>query len=203
MFQGLEENTLVASLCHLLERVWAHGRLEKQGKSALWSHLISYREDLRGTNTSAGKLLSTESAPTSPTHPLSLRTPNSRQWVRNNHTKHPPDMIMKRNTSLNQLLLDNYPNQPFGELLSPSSNGLSIDDSSVLDDMRHVERMQEIRTEIGYARAFLRLSLEKKILSRHLTELLSNNNLLRKLYKRYCTVFISFCILDTTFCVIL
>ncbi|KAF2353108.1 DENN domain [Trinorchestia longiramus] len=41
---GVEENTLVASLCHLLERVWAHGLQTKQGKSALWSHLLSYRE---------------------------------------------------------------------------------------------------------------------------------------------------------------
>lgn len=27
---GLEENTLVASFCDLLERVWAHGLLKKQ-----------------------------------------------------------------------------------------------------------------------------------------------------------------------------
>lgn len=27
---GLEENTLVASFCDLLERIWAHGSLNKQ-----------------------------------------------------------------------------------------------------------------------------------------------------------------------------
>ena len=40
----VEENTLVASLCDLLERVWSHGLQNKQGKSALWSHLIMYQE---------------------------------------------------------------------------------------------------------------------------------------------------------------
>lgn len=57
---GVEENTLVASFCDLLERVWSHGlnkkqvRLEEskdnrilafiilmQGKSSLWTHLLS------------------------------------------------------------------------------------------------------------------------------------------------------------------
>lgn len=40
----VEENTLVASLCDLLERVWSHGLQNKQGKSALWSHLAMYQE---------------------------------------------------------------------------------------------------------------------------------------------------------------
>uniref|UniRef100_M0R5A9 DENN domain containing 5B n=1 Tax=Rattus norvegicus TaxID=10116 RepID=M0R5A9_RAT len=41
---GLEENTLIASLCDLLERIWSHGLLVKQGKSALWSHLIQFQD---------------------------------------------------------------------------------------------------------------------------------------------------------------
>ncbi|KAG0727721.1 DENN domain-containing protein 5A [Chionoecetes opilio] len=41
---GVEENTLIASLCDLLERVWAHGLQSKQGKSALWSHLLNFQE---------------------------------------------------------------------------------------------------------------------------------------------------------------
>ena len=40
----VEENTLVASLCDLLERVWSHGLQNKQGKSALWSHLTMFQE---------------------------------------------------------------------------------------------------------------------------------------------------------------
>lgn len=41
---GVEENTMIASLCDLLEKVWSHGLTNKQGKSALWSHLHSYLE---------------------------------------------------------------------------------------------------------------------------------------------------------------
>lgn len=41
---GVEENTMIASLCDLIEKVWSHGLTNKQGKSALWSHLQSYLE---------------------------------------------------------------------------------------------------------------------------------------------------------------
>lgn len=49
---GVEENTLIASLCDLLEKIWSHGLQNKQGKSALWSHLQSYLEIQECTNTS-------------------------------------------------------------------------------------------------------------------------------------------------------
>ena len=39
--------------------------------------------------------------------------------------------------------------------------------------------MTEIKTDVGYARAFVRLALEKKVLSKHLKELMSNADLLR------------------------
>uniref|UniRef100_A0AAQ5XZT8 DENN domain containing 5B n=1 Tax=Amphiprion ocellaris TaxID=80972 RepID=A0AAQ5XZT8_AMPOC len=40
---GLQENTLIHGLCDLLERTWGHGLQMKQGKSALWSHLLHYQ----------------------------------------------------------------------------------------------------------------------------------------------------------------
>lgn len=51
---GIEENTLIASLCDLLEKIWSHGLQTKQGKSALWSHLQAYVElqDARSSNAS-------------------------------------------------------------------------------------------------------------------------------------------------------
>ena len=39
--------------------------------------------------------------------------------------------------------------------------------------------MSELKTEVGRARAFVRLALEKKCLSRYLSELLSNKELIR------------------------
>ena len=42
---GVEENTLVASLCDLLERIWAHGlHVKQKGKSPLWNFLTNYQE---------------------------------------------------------------------------------------------------------------------------------------------------------------
>lgn len=49
---GVEENTLIASLCDLMEKIWSHGLQNKQGKSALWSHLQAYLEIQECTNTS-------------------------------------------------------------------------------------------------------------------------------------------------------
>ncbi|MFT7816704.1 DENN domain-containing protein 5A-like isoform X2 [Arapaima gigas] len=53
---GVEENTLIASLCDLLERIWSHGLQVKQGKSALWSHLLHYQESKEKKDTTPGGL---------------------------------------------------------------------------------------------------------------------------------------------------
>jgi hypothetical protein len=45
--------------------------------------------------------------------------------------------------------------------------------------LSHVMAMEEIKTDVGYARAWVRLALEKKLLSTHLRTLLSNFDLLR------------------------
>uniref|UniRef100_A0A8C1IL45 DENN/MADD domain containing 5B n=1 Tax=Cyprinus carpio TaxID=7962 RepID=A0A8C1IL45_CYPCA len=111
---GLEENTLIASLCDLLERIWSHGLQVKQGKSALWSHLLHYQR-------------------------------------------------------ITLLLL----------IFCLSSS------SFLFRLLRHIQNMGEIKTDVGRARALIRLSLEKKLLSQHLKQLLSNQALTKKLYKRY------------------
>ncbi|XP_038637079.1 DENN domain-containing protein 5B isoform X2 [Scyliorhinus canicula] len=130
---GLEENTLIASLCDLLERIWSHGLLIKQGKSALWSHLLHYqeseekREGMAETPVAAG--------------------PERRR----------------------------------------SESGLNLPTLrvSLIHDMRHVQHMSEIKTDVGRARAWIRLSLEKKVLSQQLKQLMLNQALIKKLYKRY------------------
>uniref|UniRef100_UPI00398F339C DENN domain-containing protein 5B isoform X2 n=1 Tax=Pristiophorus japonicus TaxID=55135 RepID=UPI00398F339C len=130
---GLEENTLIASLCDLLERIWSHGLLIKQGKSALWSHLLHYqeseekREPMAETPVAAG--------------------PERRR----------------------------------------SESGLNLPTLkvSLIHDMRHVQHMSEIKTDVGRARAWIRLSLEKKVLSQQLKQLMFNQGLIKKLYKRY------------------
>lgn len=43
--------------------------------------------------------------------------------------------------------------------------------------LRHIQSMSEIKTDVGRARAWIRLSLEKKVLSQHLKQLLSRQAL--------------------------
>ncbi|KAG8507233.1 DENN domain-containing protein 5A [Galemys pyrenaicus] len=133
---GVEENTLIASLCDLLERIWSHGLQVKQGKSALWSHLLHYQEN-RQRKLTSGSL----------------------------------------NTS--GILLDSERRK------SDASSVMSPLRISLIQDMRHIQNIGEIKTDVGKARAWVRLSMEKKLLSRHLKQLLSDHELTKKLYKRY------------------
>ncbi|XP_058138997.1 DENN domain-containing protein 5B isoform X2 [Dasypus novemcinctus] len=130
---GLEENTLIASLCDLLERIWSHGLQVKQGKSALWSHLIQYQD-------------SEEKQECLAESPVAL-----------------------------------------GPERRKSDSGVMLPTLrvSLTQDMRHIQNVSEIKTDVGRARAWIRLSLEKKLLSQHLKQLLSNQQLTKKLYKRY------------------
>uniref|UniRef100_H9HA33 DENN domain containing 5A n=1 Tax=Nomascus leucogenys TaxID=61853 RepID=H9HA33_NOMLE len=133
---GVEENTLIASLCDLLERIWSHGLQVKQGKSALWSHLLHY-QDNRQRKLTSGSL------------------------------------------STSGILLDSERRKSdAGSLMPP----LRI---SLIQDMRHIQNIGEIKTDVGKARAWVRLSMEKKLLSTHLKQLLSDHELTKKLYKRY------------------
>ncbi|XP_063316585.1 DENN domain-containing protein 5B isoform X7 [Pelmatolapia mariae] len=130
---GLEENTLIASLCDLLERIWSHGLQVKQGKSALWSHLLHYQ---------------------------------AREEMLAQQADSPAPRILERRKSDSSIAM-------------PS---LRV---SLIQDMRHIQSMSEIKTDVGRARAWIRLSLEKKLLSQHLKQLLSRQALTKKLYKRY------------------
>uniref|UniRef100_A0A8B9HJ82 DENN/MADD domain containing 5A n=1 Tax=Astyanax mexicanus TaxID=7994 RepID=A0A8B9HJ82_ASTMX len=105
---GVEENTLIASLCDLLERIWSHGLQVKQVNQQLHIYHIIYA--------------------------LSFR-------------------------------------------LVPG--GLTV------LSLWHIQNISEIKTDVGKARAWVRLSMEKKLLSRHLKQLLSDHELTKKLYKRY------------------
>ncbi|XP_039906482.1 DENN domain-containing protein 5B-like isoform X4 [Simochromis diagramma] len=130
---GLEENTLIASLCDLLERIWSHGLQVKQGKSALWSHLLHYQ---------------------------------AREEMLAQQADSPAPRLLERRKSDSSIAM-------------PS---LRV---SLIQDMRHIQSMSEIKTDVGRARAWIRLSLEKKLLSQHLKQLLSRQALTKKLYKRY------------------
>ncbi|KAM9753576.1 DENN domain-containing protein 5B-like [Menidia menidia] len=129
---GLQENTLIHGLCDLLERTWGHGLQIKQGKSALWSHLLHYQA-------AQGKF----EAP--------AETPGS-------------------NCSEQRTLED-------GAVL--------LRGGSLIQDVRFIQTMSDNLSEVAQARAWIHLALEKKMLSQHLKELLTNQELLRQLYKSH------------------
>lgn len=154
---GVEENTLIASLCDLLERIWSHGLLTKKGKSALWSHMRSFLE-LEEINDS-GK----------PIDPK-LLTPDAAAANSIEAEKEKPAAPTHRRS------------RSKGGAELPVLKALP---RSLTADMKKVKAMTDIKTDVGFARAFVRLALEKKTLSAHLKELLSDADLLRSLYKRY------------------
>ncbi|XP_066150244.1 DENN domain-containing protein 5B [Euwallacea fornicatus] len=56
--------------------------------------------------------------------------------------------------------------------------------NSIFFDITNVQAMPDVKTGIGFARAWVRLALEKKQLSKHLRALLLDQGLLKELYKR-------------------
>uniref|UniRef100_W5M775 DENN domain containing 5A n=1 Tax=Lepisosteus oculatus TaxID=7918 RepID=W5M775_LEPOC len=131
---GVEENTLIASLCDLLERIWSHGLQVKQGKSALMQYIMNLLQILK--------------------KPLCIN--KVKGFIQDTERR-------KSDT---------------GPVMPP----LKV---SLIQDMRHIQNIGEIKTDVGKARAWVRLSMEKKLLSRHLKQLLSDHELTKKLYKRY------------------
>lgn len=51
--------------------------------------------------------------------------------------------------------------------------------TSIAYDLKNVMEMSEIKTDIGCARAFVRLSLERKLLHKHLKTIFNNEHLLQ------------------------
>ncbi|XP_014483403.1 PREDICTED: DENN domain-containing protein 5B isoform X3 [Dinoponera quadriceps] len=188
----VEENTLVASLCDLLERVWSHGLQNKQGKSALWSHLTMYQESEEcndATKSIDPNFLSPAKKSPSRFFGIPDRLVSSLKgksmfeiasYIRNN----------LNDLSNLQLETDVSPTRGTDKHKSPGERKtvgpehLRPLPDSLIFDIRNVQAMTDIKTHIGYARAWVRLALEKKLLSRHLKTLLSDSALLRSQYKR-------------------
>uniref|UniRef100_A0A182RLH5 UDENN domain-containing protein n=1 Tax=Anopheles funestus TaxID=62324 RepID=A0A182RLH5_ANOFN len=154
---GVEENTMIASLCDLLEKVWSHGLISKQGKSALWTHLAAYLEIKDCQNPGKHQMENSYLTPDLSSLAIEPQLP-------------PPSPTRGRSKSRERKSLG-------PEQLRPLPESLEF-------DIRNILAMTDIKTHIGYARAWVRLALEKKVLSRHLRTLLTDAALLRQLYKR-------------------
>uniref|UniRef100_A0A8C4VAM5 DENN domain containing 5A n=1 Tax=Falco tinnunculus TaxID=100819 RepID=A0A8C4VAM5_FALTI len=168
---GVEENTLIASLCDLLERIWSHGLQVKQDRSCT-AFVLEDRASAYSASTQIWAFQTTR-RPT-------LHKGKSALW---SHLLHYLENRQRKTTSgsfsTSGILLDSERRKSD---TSPAMSPLRI---SLIQDMRHIQNISEIKTDVGKARAWVRLSMEKKLLSRHLKQLLSDHELTKKLYKRY------------------
>eukprot|EP00076_Gallus_gallus_P021068 XP_015141957.1 DENN domain-containing protein 5A isoform X5 [Gallus gallus] len=168
---GVEENTLIASLCDLLERIWSHGLQIKQDRSCT-AFVLEDRASVYSASTQIWAFQTTR-RPT-------LHKGKSALW---SHLLHYLENRQRKTTSgsfsTSGILLDSERRK------SDTSPGMSPLRISLVQDMRHIQNISEIKTDVGKARAWVRLSMEKKLLSRHLKQLLSDHELTKKLYKRY------------------
>ncbi|CAF0736302.1 unnamed protein product [Brachionus calyciflorus] len=186
---GIEENMLIASLCDLIERIWGHGLHNKGGKSALWNHLSNYRKLIQYLHPSSHLILDPRNvSPRSSTLPR--KRVNTSLTPDASIQKTSPYLSLTRphNNSTNNLTT--YPNGISNHKRTNSANGeITIKfppiKNDLLADLARIDKLTEVKTEIGMARAFVRLSLEKKLLADHLRQLLSEAELLRALYKKH------------------
>lgn len=114
--------------------------------------------------------------------------------VENRHSqtpspKHNPIRNNGSTSNLNNLIQSQVQNFHHKRAQSVNSHEMQINFSpcvnDLLDDLAYVNKLTEVKTEIGMARAFVRLSLEKKLLADHLRQLLGEAELLRALYKKH------------------
>eukprot|EP00117_Sycon_ciliatum_P015844 scpid14380/ scgid5989/ DENN domain-containing protein 5B; Rab6IP1-like protein len=232
----LEDNSLITSLCELLERVWMHGSVQgkhassTQGKSVMWTHLETYYEERRdlleevcmpaddelfpgskhrasvndGVAAESNSLLSNDGS--SPHHSPSMSSDksvsssSSSSMSRSISSPSISDLasnvklfannLRRERRSLGRLhelpIMDQHVGAHVRLLRARYCSSAPTQPAvGLLDDIRSVKEMAAIKTDIGFARAFVRLSLEKKVLSSHIAELVQDRMMLQSSYREY------------------
>ena len=166
---GGGNNHLIGSLCDLIERVWAHGAFatHQDGTTCcpFWNHLLAFaRLKYLDTKPSVRHEFSDGSN-------LNILSPKP------------------ETTELDMMLVEQSSQNLFGASFNwfkanrfKQINSLARD---LIEDLRTIHTLKDVKTDIGKTRAFIRLSLERKKLSKHLKTLLGDQTLLNGLYKPY------------------
>ncbi|CAF1474184.1 unnamed protein product [Adineta steineri] len=198
---NLEENVLIAGFCDLLERIWSHGLHHRpSGKSALWNHIKCYvkLKNYESAQISHGglpvnytkdenpalvwclmrkQLVNRSVSATRSESPGGHRSHTLPRPQMSQHQPRSSPILSMTNSTLSLLPSDNLMKN------HPSSTSLLYDFRSIELCFGH-NPVSLSASEIGFARAFVRLALERRLLSRHLSELFSHSDLLQALYKR-------------------
>eukprot|EP00117_Sycon_ciliatum_P004645 scpid19820/ scgid5183/ DENN domain-containing protein 5B; Rab6IP1-like protein len=194
-----EEQTGIISLCDMLERVWTHGvKQKKHGqRSALWISLCHYMKKHGHSPADPGLSLIRAKIPakhlmsdTSGASSSGMRhfSYNSRKSVTG--TPKSGATVMRSSSMISskriqQKLLEQEASP--GELAVRAfcvgrRRSFHV---QLIDDIRRVMRMPEIKSDNGCARAFIRLALEKKMLASYLEKLVDDMVYLVETYRDY------------------
>ena len=120
---------LVVSLCDLIERIWAHGLQTRHKKSAFWSFLFKYSRHNEKTLKLKGNI---------GTQAFCVPLIASKPYLL-------PDQARPVQVAILPMQKDPSPNDVF--------------DTNIMAIMHNVTTIHEIKTEIGYSRAWIRLAL--------------------------------------------
>lgn len=158
---------LIGSLCDLVERVWSHGAfVSHQDSNAccpLWNHLVSF-----------ARLKYLDSKP------------KRQEFADGSHLNVLSPSLKSETTELDMMIVQS--SNLFGSFNWFKSNRferIGPMARDLINDLRTIHTLKDVKTDVGKARAFIRLSLERKKLSKHLKTLLSDQTLLNSLYKPY------------------
>lgn len=204
-------NTLIGSLCDHIERVWAHGSFitphdNSAGCCPLWSHLISFtrlkyldsrprkrHEFSDGSHLNVLSSVSTKSNETSEldrmvVKNMSLSSSSASSTSSSSSLAGLAAASEKLHTSFstpNNLLNSTFNLFKSNAHATRHHQAVGSLERDLIQDMITVLELRDVKTDVGKARAFIRLSLERKKLSKHLKTLLGDQALLNSLYKPY------------------
>lgn len=191
---------LIGSLCDLIERVWAHGAFSTSQEAnqvascPLWNHLMAFAK-LKflalGVHQefSDGSHLNVLSPPTS--YRAEALTELDMLIMLDRGTIVLPNKaggggsgVIASNAIKSSL---KWLRQGVKRSNFDKTNGSVMSQASreLVNDLIIINKLQDVKTGFGRARAFIRLSLERKSLCKHLKTLLSDQSLLEGLYKPY------------------
>lgn len=160
-------NTLIGALCDLIERVWSHGAFvahhDNTACCPLWNHLIAFTRLKYLDSKPSGKF---EFPDGSHLNVLSSKGETTDL-----------DLMVVQNTNIFSQSINWFKSKRFQQI-GPMARDL-------INDLSQIHTLNDVKTDVGKARAFIRLSLEKKKLSKHLKTLLGDQTLLNTLYKPY------------------
>ncbi|XP_074602839.1 DENN domain containing pinstripe isoform X2 [Brevipalpus obovatus] len=153
--EDTEENTLIATLCGLIERIWSHARSNDKEtvRCPFWSHVLAFIA-IHGDEEENPQIDSASLTPA--LSRMSIESTTNSQST-------PPSPAKHRQNN---------------DYLKPVPNTFN-------HAFKCIQSMVDIKTDTGKSRAFIRLALERKLLSKHLRVLLSNQDLVMSIYRRY------------------